>query len=77
MHRPDAGSIIFKGAPAAFASPTEARGLGIETVYQDLALVEDLTVWQNMYLNRELKRGTLAGIVRDARLGRDDLQRLL
>ncbi len=34
-----------------------ARALGIETVYQDLALVEDLTVWQNMYLNRELRRG--------------------
>jgi len=38
-------------------SPTEARSRGIETVYQDLALVEDLTVWQNMYLNRELTRG--------------------
>ncbi|MCW8307785.1 ATP-binding cassette domain-containing protein [Acidiphilium sp. PA] len=57
VHPPDAGTIAFKGAPTHFTSPTEARAVGIETVYQDLALVEDLTVWQNMYLNRELKRG--------------------
>ncbi|SIQ93502.1 MULTISPECIES: ATP-binding cassette domain-containing protein [Acidiphilium] len=57
VHPPDSGTIAFKGAPIHFASPTEARAVGIETVYQDLALVEDLTVWQNMYLNRELKRG--------------------
>lgn len=57
VHPPDAGTISFKGAPIQFASPTQARAVGIETVYQDLALVEDLTVWQNMYLNRELKRG--------------------
>lgn len=56
VHPADSGSIAFKGAPVAFASPTEARRLGIETVYQDLALVEDLTVWQNMYLNREIRR---------------------
>ncbi|MDD2862226.1 MAG: ATP-binding cassette domain-containing protein [Acidiphilium sp.] len=57
VHPPDSGTIAFKAAPIHFTSPTEARSVGIETVYQDLALVEDLTVWQNMYLNRELKRG--------------------
>jgi ABC-type sugar transport system ATPase subunit len=57
VHPPDSGTINFKESPIHFASPTEARAVGIETVYQDLALVEDLTVWQNMYLNRELKRG--------------------
>ena len=57
VHPADGGEIRFNGDPVAFASPTEARALGIETLYQDLALVEDLTVWQNMYLNRELKRG--------------------
>ncbi|MDX5930377.1 ATP-binding cassette domain-containing protein [Acidiphilium acidophilum] len=57
VHPPDSGTIAFKAAPIHFTSPTEARAVGIETVYQDLALVEDLTVWQNMYLNRELKRG--------------------
>ena len=57
VHAPDAGEIRFKSNPVRFTSPTAARNLGIETVYQDLALVEDMTVWQNMYLNREVSRG--------------------
>lgn len=57
VHPADGGEIRFNGAKVSFTSPTEARALGIETLYQDLALVEDLTVWQNMYLNREIRRG--------------------
>ncbi|GAN79444.1 ATP-binding cassette domain-containing protein [Acidocella aminolytica] len=57
VHAPDSGSISFRGEAVAFSSPTDARARGIETVYQDLALIEDLAVWQNMYLNRELTRG--------------------
>lgn len=57
VHPPDSGEIVFQGETMSFAAPTDARARGIETVYQDLALVEDLTVWQNMYLNRELTRG--------------------
>jgi ribose transport system ATP-binding protein len=55
--RADAGSIEFDGARANFASPGEARMRGIETVYQDLALVGNLTVWANVYLGRELTYG--------------------
>ena len=55
--RPDTGSVEFEGAPVNFASPAEARAHGIETVYQDLALVGNLTVWANVYLGRELTRG--------------------
>jgi simple sugar transport system ATP-binding protein len=57
MLRPDTGSVEFEGAPVNFASPAEARAHGIETVYQDLALVGNLTVWANVYLGRELTRG--------------------
>lgn len=57
VHRPDAGEIGFDGAPVSFRSPEDAREAGIETVHQNLALVEDLTVWQNLFLNRELTRG--------------------
>jgi D-xylose transport system ATP-binding protein len=57
VHPPDSGEISFRGEAVHFSSPTDARSRGIETVYQDLALVEDLAVWQNMYLNRELTRG--------------------
>lgn len=54
---PDSGSIEFRGKPANFASPAEAREQGIETVYQDLALAGNLAVWANVYLGRELTVG--------------------
>src|SRR4051812_35589093 len=55
--RPDAGTIAFDGRPADFASPAEARERGIETVYQDLALAGNLTVWANLFLGREIIHG--------------------
>ena len=54
---PDTGSIEFDGRPAHFASPAIARAQGIETVYQDLALVGTIAVWANVYLGRELTVG--------------------
>lgn len=54
VHPPDTGEIRFRGAPVRLGSPEDARKLGIETVYQDLALIDDLAVWQNLFLNREL-----------------------
>ena len=57
VHPPDAGRILFRGKPIRLGSPDDARRLGIETVYQTLGLIEDLTVWQNLYLNRELTSG--------------------
>ncbi|SEP21075.1 ATP-binding cassette domain-containing protein [Amycolatopsis saalfeldensis] len=57
VHPPDAGEMRFRGEPIRLGSPDEARHLGIETVYQSLGLIEDLQVWQNLYLNRELTRG--------------------
>jgi ABC-type sugar transport system ATPase subunit len=56
IHRADAGTIAFDGEPVSFRNPEQAREAGIETVHQNLALVEDLTVWQNLFLNRELLR---------------------
>ena len=54
---PDSGVIAFEGKAAKFASPADARAQGIETVYQDLALVGNLSVWANLYLGRELTIG--------------------
>jgi ABC-type sugar transport system ATPase subunit len=53
VHAPTSGQIMFGGELARFSSPEDARRAGIETVYQTLALVDDLTIWQNMFLNRE------------------------
>src|SRR6266446_10317437 len=53
VYQPDAGEIYLSGQTINVASPREARALGIETVYQDLALAEDLTVGANIFLGRE------------------------
>ena len=49
------GEIWFQGKPVKFHSPRDARNLGIEMVYQDLALAGNLPIAQNIYLGRELK----------------------
>jgi ABC-type sugar transport system ATPase subunit len=54
VHIPDNGEIIFDSKPARFNDPDEARRAGIETVHQNLALVDELTVAQNLFLNREI-----------------------
>jgi simple sugar transport system ATP-binding protein len=57
FYRPDQGEIRFRGQPVRFASPRDARSAGIETVYQDLALIPALSMWRNFFLGRELKIG--------------------
>jgi simple sugar transport system ATP-binding protein len=59
FHRPDAGTITSLGKEVRFSSPLAARAHGIETVYQDLALVGDLPVFQNMFLGREYHKRVL------------------
>ena len=53
---PDAGEIHFEGRPVTIGSPTVARGMGLETVYQDLALSPELDPAANLFLGRELVR---------------------
>jgi simple sugar transport system ATP-binding protein len=52
--RPDQGEILVDGTPVHLASPLDARGYGIEAVYQDLALAPDLDSAANLFLGREL-----------------------
>lgn len=60
-YRPDAGEIRFQGHQVELDGPVTARQLGIETVYQDLALAEDLDPAGNLFLGRELRKAGLAG----------------
>jgi len=53
IHQPDSGEVLFEGKPVHISSPKEASRLGIEIVYQDLALCDNLDVVQNMFLGRE------------------------
>ena len=53
IHSADSGEILFDGKPVHIHSPKDSARLGIEVVYQDLALADNLDVVQNMYLGRE------------------------
>lgn len=58
IHSPDdGGHIFFDGKEVSMKSPKDAASLGIETVYQDLALCDNLDIVQNMFLGREKRRG--------------------
>ncbi|MBL7255737.1 ATP-binding cassette domain-containing protein [Paractinoplanes lichenicola] len=59
FHRPDTGQILVNGDEVTLRSVDHARSLGIDAVYQDLALVNELSVYHNMFLNRELVRWPL------------------
>jgi simple sugar transport system ATP-binding protein len=60
----DGGDVLLDGEPVQLASPTRARELGIETVYQDLALAPELGPAENAFAGRELLRPGLAGRLR-------------
>jgi D-xylose transport system ATP-binding protein len=64
----DSGDYLFEGKPVAVHSPKDANALGIEVVYQDLALCDNLDIVNNLYLGRELtKRGVLDEAVMEKR----------
>ncbi len=54
VHRLDAGSIEMDGVPVSIHAPADARALGVETVYQDLALFDNLRPTDNFYAGREI-----------------------
>jgi D-xylose transport system ATP-binding protein len=58
IYHADAGEFFFEGKPVTFNGPKDAASLGIEVVYQDLALCDNLDIVQNMFLGREAKTPT-------------------
>jgi len=56
FHPPDGGEILIDGEQVSFSSVESARSHGIETVYQDLALIPQLSVFQNLFLGHEITR---------------------
>ena len=53
VHQPDSGEIYYRGERVSFSNPRDARERGIETIYQDLALADNLDVGANVFLGRE------------------------
>jgi simple sugar transport system ATP-binding protein len=59
FQQPDSGRIVLRGEEVTFKSVDHARSLGVDAVYQDLALINELTVYHNMFLKRERVRWPL------------------
>ena len=64
VYHPDDGEIFFENRKVIFNGPRDARDMGIETIYQDLALAENLDVSSNIFLGREVKKRYLGGLIR-------------
>jgi ABC-type sugar transport system ATPase subunit len=65
FHQPSSGKICFQGKEIELKSVSHARSLGIEPVYQDLALINELNVYRNMFLQREIMFGGILRILDD------------
>ncbi|WP_115684547.1 ATP-binding cassette domain-containing protein [Corynebacterium senegalense] len=68
LHTQTSGDMLIDAQPAAFSSPRDALDAGIATVYQTLAIVDELSVWRNFFLGQELT-GTL-GTLKEAEMKR-------
>ncbi len=64
VHHADEGEIFFDGKKAQFLHPMDARRQGIETIYQDLALANNLDVGANIFLGREVKKRYFGGLIK-------------
>ncbi|MET7333944.1 ATP-binding cassette domain-containing protein [Nonomuraea sp. NPDC005650] len=73
---PDTGTITVDGSPVRIANPHDAQALGVSTVYQDLALCENLDVVANLFLGTERRRGSLLRHIAMERATRDLLGQL-
>lgn len=82
VHQPDAGEILWEGRPTTIVSPHFAKNLGIETLYQELAVFEPADVTANLFAGRETVREGIGGRLRvmdEPRMrqfARETLQRL-
>jgi ABC-type sugar transport system ATPase subunit len=73
-HSPDSGRLVVNGQEVTLRNVDHARSLGIDTVYQGLALINELSVYHNMFLNRELRFGPLLNNRAMRRLARSHLE---
>lgn len=77
---PDAGELALDGRPVRFRTPLDARRAGIETVYQDLAVAPAMSIAENLFLGRELRRagpvGALLRLLDQPRMRRESAEHL-
>ncbi|MCT2252675.1 sugar ABC transporter ATP-binding protein [Corynebacterium sanguinis] len=71
LHQPTSGQMLLGGTPTTFSSPRDAINHGIATVYQNLAIVDSLSVWRNFFLGNEIS-GMLGTLKQDEMRARCD-----
>jgi D-xylose transport system ATP-binding protein len=76
IHPIDSGRVMFDGKPVSVGGPRHAADLGIEIVYQDLALADNLDIAQNMFLGRERKKGIVLDEAAMEQAARETLAKL-
>jgi D-xylose transport system ATP-binding protein len=76
IHTVDSGRILYEGREVHISSPKEAANLGIEIVYQDLSLADNLDITQNMFLGRERKKGIVLDEASMEQAARETLAKL-
>ncbi|MFJ2506758.1 sugar ABC transporter ATP-binding protein [Arthrobacter citreus] len=76
VHEPDGGAILWEGREVSLRHPTEALALGIATMYQELDVVDGLTVAENIFLGHEKAAGGILNVRKTRGLTRDLLKRL-
>lgn len=79
VHQPDAGSMSMNGIETVIPDPEAARRLGLEAIYQDLALVGTFDLANNFFLGREIRKSYLGGLIKvlDKRRMRDEAMNVL
>ncbi|GAB4408866.1 MAG: ATP-binding cassette domain-containing protein [Anaerolineae bacterium] len=79
VYQPNEGEIYFDGKLVHITNPSQARDMGIETIYQDLALAGNLDMSANIFLGRERKKRYLGGVIRvlDEKFMLQESQKLL
>lgn len=77
-HEPSSGEVRLFGKPVRFQSPHDALQQGIATIYQDLAIAPELSIWQNVFMGAELTRSLIPGLrILDKRAMRERAAALL
>ncbi len=76
IHPIDTGTYLFEGKPVTVHRPNDVSALGVEVVYQDLALCDNLDIVENMFLGRELKHRGMLDEARMETMARDALKSL-
>jgi ABC-type sugar transport system ATPase subunit len=76
-HRPSSGGLWIEGKPVLLDVPAKARMWGVATIFQELALVENLTVYENVFLGREMVRRLWGMPILDKRRMRERVEHLI